>query len=78
MELPKNFDINEYTIELIKGKQLPYDPIYSLGLVELETLKAYIETYLKTGFIWPNKSPAGTPIFFDKKSDGSLQLYIDY
>ena len=51
MELPENTGINEHAIELIEGKQPPYALMYSLGLVELETLKAYIETHLKTGFI---------------------------
>ena len=78
MQLPENTGINEHAIELIEGKQPPYGPIYSLGPVELETLKAYIETHLKTGFIWPSKSPAGAPIFFDKKPDGSLRLCVDY
>ena len=78
MELPENPGINEHTIELIEGKQSPYGPIYSLGPVELETLKAYIETHLRTGFIRPSKSPAGAPILFDKKSDRSLRLYVDY
>ena len=39
MELPENTGINEHAIELVKGKQPPYGPIYSLGPVELETLK---------------------------------------
>ena len=78
MQLPENTGINEHAIELVEGKQPPYGPIYSLGPVELETLKAYIETHLKTGFIRPSKSPAGAPILFDKKPDGSLQLCIDY
>ena len=78
MQLPENTGINEHAIELVEGKQPPYGPIYSLGPVELETLKAYIETYLKTGFIRPSKSPAGSPIFFDKKPNGSLRLCIDY
>ena len=77
MELLENTDINEHAIELIKSKQLPYGPIYSLGPMELETLKAYIETHLKTGFIWPSRSPAGAPIHFDKKPDGSLRLCIN-
>lgn len=64
--------MNEHAIELIGGKQPPYDLIYSLSLVELETLKAYIETYLKTGFIQPSKSLADTLIFYDKKPDRSL------
>ena len=78
MELPENTGINQYAIELVEGKQPPYGPIYSLSPVELETLMTYIETYLKTGFIRPSKSPAGTPILFDKKPDGSLRLCVDY
>ena len=41
-------------------------------------MKTYIETHLKTGFIWPSKSPAGAPILFNKKPDGSFRLYVDY
>ena len=78
MELHQNTDINEHAIELIEGKQPPYRLIDSLGLVELETLKAYIETHLKTGFIWLSKSPAGVPILFDKKPHRSLRLCVNY
>ncbi len=46
--------------------------------MELETLKVYIENNLASGFIRPSKSPAGAPILFDKKSDGSLRLCVDY
>ncbi len=73
MELPENTGINENAIELIEGKQPPYRPIYSLTPVELETLKTYIETHLKTGFIRLSKSLAGAPILFDKKLDDSLR-----
>ena len=69
---------NKYVIDLEDGKQLPYRLIYSLSPVELETLKTYIETYLKTGFIQPFKSSAGASILFDKKPDSSFRLYIDY
>ena len=51
MELPENTSINKHTIELEVGKQPPYGPIYSLELVELKTLKTYIKTNLKSGFI---------------------------
>ena len=51
MELPKNIGIIKHAIELHNGKQPPYRSIYSLGTVELETLKTYIKTHLKTGFI---------------------------
>ena len=46
--------------------------------MELETLKAYIETNLANGFIRPSKSPAGAPILFDRKSDGFLRLCVNY
>lgn len=78
MELPENTGINKHTLELIDGKQPPYKPIYSLGPVELETLKTYIKTHLKTGFIRSSKSPAGVPILFDKKRDDSLHLWVNY
>ncbi len=78
MELPENTGMNEHAIELIEGKQPPYRPIHALSPVELETLKAYLETHLKTGFIRPSKSPTGAPILFDKKPDSSLRLCVNY
>ena len=70
--------MNEHAIELEKGKQPPFGAIYSLGPVELETLKTYIEINLANGFIRSSKFPAGAPILFDKKPDGSLRLCVDY
>ncbi len=58
--------------------QLSYNHNYSLGLVELEILKAYIKNYLTNSFIRPSKSLAKAPIFFNQKPDRSLRLYIDY
>lgn len=46
--------------------------------MEQEMLKAYIETHLKTGHIQPSKSPTGASIFFNKKPNGSLWLYVNY
>ena len=65
-------------MELVDSQQPPYGPIYSLRPVELETLKAYIEINLANRFIRPSKSPAGAPILFDQKSNGSFQLCVDY
>ena len=49
--LLERIELNEHAINLEDGKQPPYGLIYSLSPVELETLKTYIEIYLKTGFI---------------------------
>ena len=70
--------MNEHAIKLEKGKQPLFGLIYSLSLVESETLKTYIKTNLANNFIWPFKSPAGASILFDRKLDGSLRLCIDY
>ena len=78
MELPKNTGINKHAIELRDDKQPPYRPIYSLELVKLKTLKTYIKTHLKTGFIQPFKSPAGASILFNKKPDGNHWLCVNY
>ncbi len=78
VELPEYTGINNHTIELVDDQQPPYSPIYSFGPVELETLKAYIENNLTSGFIKPSKSLVGAPILFDKKPNGSLRLCVDY
>ncbi len=77
-ELSEHTGINNHAIKLVHDLQPSYSPIYSLGSVELETLKAYIENNLASDFIRSFKSPAGALIFFDKKPDGSLRLCVDY
>lgn len=56
--------INNYIIEFINGKKSPYRLIYSLGPIELETLKIYIESNLANGFIRSSKFLASIPIFY--------------
>ena len=77
-ELPEHTEINDHSINLLDDKQLPYGPIYSLGAVEVETLKTYIEANLASGFIKPSKPPSVAPILFVQKKNGSLRLCIDY
>ena len=77
-ELSEYTNINDHAIKLVDDQQPPYGPIYSLSLVELEILKAYIKNNLVSNFIRPSKSPAWVPILFDKKPDYSLRLCVDY
>ena len=77
-KLPKHTRIHDHVIELANDWQPPYGAIYSLGLIELVTLKAYIENNLVNGFIKLSKSPARVLILFDKKPNGSLRLCVDY
>lgn len=78
VKLPEYIEINDHSINLEEGNQPYYEPIYSLGLVELKTLKTYIKDNLKNGYIKPLKSHTRIPILFVKKADGSLRLCIDY
>ena len=68
----------DHTIPLKEGFSPPFGPIYSLSRTELEALKAWLEENLSKGFIHSSSSPAGAPILFVKKSDGSLRLCVDY
>ncbi len=77
-EFPKPTGINDHTIELVDNQQLPYGSIYSLGQVELVTLKAYIKNNLANSFIKLFKFSTRAPIFFDKKLNKSLSFCKDY
>ncbi len=65
-------------IELLDGKQPPWGPIYNLSEKELATLRDYLETQLKRGWIRASKSPAGAPVVFVPKKDGTLRLCVDF
>lgn len=79
IDLSENININKYAIKLKDSKQLFYKPIYSLRLIKLlETLKIYIKTHLKIGFIELFKFLADVHILFDKKPDSILYPYVDY
>ena len=76
-ELPENTGMNEHAIELEEGKQPPFGPIYSLGPVELEMLKTYIETNLVNGFIRPSKSPVRVSIYLtSSQMEASIFVWI--
>ena len=77
-ELPEHTRINGYGIELVDDWQPPYGSIYSLGSIELETLKAHIKNNLANGFIKPFQSPTRALILFNKKPDNKLKLYVNY
>lgn len=62
------------TINLVEDQKPFYKPIYSLGLLKLETLKIYIKTNLANVFIRLSKSPAGIFISFIREPDNILWL----
>lgn len=70
-KLLKYIMIDNYTINLVEGQQTPYNLIYSLRLIELKTLKTYIQS-LANGFKKPSKSLANAFILFIKKPEDSF------
>jgi hypothetical protein len=56
----------------------PFGPLYKLSVRELEVLRRYIEDAIAKGWIRPSTSPAGAPILFVPKKDGTLRLCVDY
>ena len=68
----------DHKISVKPGCTPLYGPLYNLSETELKTLWDYLETNLASGFIRRSTSPAGAPILFVKKKDGSLRLCIDY
>ena len=68
----------DHAIEIEEGKKIPNLPIYNLSGRELEILRDYLATAQEKGWIRPSKSPAGAPILFVPKSDGTMRLCVDY
>ena len=75
LPLHRTFD---HRIPLVEGKTPGFGPIYSLSGVEQDALREYLDDNLAKGFITPSESPAGSPILFVKKKDGTLRLCVDY
>ena len=67
-----------HAIDLEEGTEPPHGPIYALSERELRILRNYLAEKEAIGWIRRSKSPAGAPILFVPKSDGSLRLCVDY
>ena len=65
-------------IELEPGKQPPFGPIYPLSEPEAAALRQFLDENLPKGFISESSSPAGAPVLFVRKKDGSLRMCVDY
>ena len=68
----------DHKITLKEGFTPLFGLIFSLSIPELKALREWLDENLSKGFIRASLSPAGAPILFVKKSDGSLRLCMDY
>jgi hypothetical protein len=68
----------DLSIDLIDGATAPSMALYGLSVPEQVELRKYLDENLSKGFIRASTSPAGAPILFVKKKDGTLRLCVDY
>ena len=66
----------DHRIQLRQGTAPSFGPLYSLSTQELEALRKWLDENLAKGFIRPSSLPAGSPILFIKKKDGSIRLRV--
>lgn len=78
IKLLKYLGINKHIINLEKSKQILYKSIYSLELIELETIKINIKINIDNYSIQLFKFPTKVVILFYIKSDSSLYLFTNY
>ena len=73
--MPPQRDI-EFAIDVVPGATPTSFTPYKMALMELKELKLQLQELLKKGFIRPSVSLWGAPVFFVKKKDGTLRLWI--
>lgn len=59
-------------------KKLPQSQVYPISNYKLEKLKEYLDEKLKKGFISLSHAPYTSSVLFAVKSNGSLQVYVNY
>jgi len=68
-----------YNLSIQTEEAIPsLEPIYSLLVLELQSLKEFLNKNLKTSIIHPLQFPGGAQVLFVKKKNRALQLCIDY
>src|SRR5882672_8046400 len=68
----------DHKIHLENNQTPPHSHIYLLTGTELGLLREFLDNMLGKGFIQLSWSPAGAPVLFMKKKDGTLQLCVDF
>ena len=62
----------------MENQKISYGPLYNLSSHELRILHKYLDDALIKGWIQHSVSPAGSPVLFIPKRDGSLWLCVNY
>ena len=68
----------DHAIELSPDTSPKSCKVYLLSASEQKELDTFLKENLKSGQIWPSKSPMAAPVFFVKKKNSKLRLVQDY
>jgi hypothetical protein len=74
----REHDSQNHAIETIENKSFSFESIYNLSIIELKTLREYLDEHFKKKFITSSHSSMRISILFVKKSSENLRLCVDY
>ena len=77
-ELPPNRPNFDHEIPLVHDAKVPVSKVYRMSIAELEELRKQLDAYLSKNWIRHSTSNFAAPVLFQRKSDGSLRMCIDY
>ena len=77
-ELPPNRPNFDHDIPLVHDAKVPVSKVYRMSIAELEELRKQLDAYLSKSWIRHSTSNFAAPVVFQRKSDGSLRMCIDY
>jgi len=69
---------SDHKIERTEEDTLGFCHLNKHSLEELLSMREYLASNLAKGFMISSKVPFTSPVLFTRKSDGSLQFYVDY
>ena len=77
-QLPLHKDKVDHDIILKNENNLTLSSLYSMSLKQLELVKAYLENYLKKGFIVLSDASYASSVLFAKKPEGGWRFCVNY
>jgi hypothetical protein len=68
----------DHKINLVPDAKVPPAKVYRMSIAELEELRKQLDAYLSKNWIRHSTSNFAAPVLFQRKSDGSSRMCIDY
>jgi hypothetical protein len=68
----------DHEIPTQPGAKIPSLPLRAMSQAELAETRKILDEGIRSGKIRPSSSPAGAPVLFQRKKDGTLRFCVDY